>query len=133
MKVLLDTNIVIDVIAKREPYFKDSYNVFKLIAMKTICGFITSKQVTDIYYIIKKTLHDEKRTRESIIKIVSLLDMVDTLSIDVKSAFDTKLQDYEDGLLETIAYRKKLNAIVTRNIKDFKNSIVKIIKPNELA
>lgn len=133
MKVLLDTNVIIDVIAKREPYFKDSYNVFKLIAMKTISGFITSKQVTDIYYIIKKTLHDEKKTRESIIKIVSLLDIIDTLAIDVKSAFDTKLIDYEDGLLETIAYRKKLNAIITRNIKDFKNSIVKVIRPNELV
>ena len=66
------------------------------------------------------------------IKVLSLIEILDTLSYNIKTVFDSPINDFEDALIEEISYQNKLSYIVTRNTKDFKNSRVKVVTPKKL-
>ena len=97
MKVLLDTNVVLDVIANREPFCQNSQKIIKLILDNKIEGFITANSVTDIYYIARKhlTRNDLSNTMRSLFAIFSIVDVLET---DCHEALDFPLDDYEDAL-----------------------------------
>ena len=71
-------------------------------------------------------------TRKYMIKVLSLIGILDTLSYNIKTVFDSPINDFEDALIEEISYQNKLSYIVTRNTKDFKNSRVKVVTPKKL-
>jgi len=78
MRVLFDTNIILDIALGREPYFTDSASAFKKIDNKSIYGFITATTVTDIYYIAKR----EKGHQITIDFIGNLIEIIDVIGID---------------------------------------------------
>ena len=132
MKIYLDTCVIIDYLANRQPFFKAAEKVFELIASNKIFAYVSSTSITDIYYIIKKNLRDEDETRKLIIDILSLIEIIDTYAYNIKTAFDSKILDFEDALIEELSFQNKLDYIVTRNTKDFRNSRVEIISPAKL-
>ena len=132
MKVYLDTCVIIDYLANRLPFSKDADKIFDLIASNKIFAYVSSTSITDIYYIIKKNLRDEDTTRKLIIDILSLVEIIDTYAYNIKTVFDSNILDFEDALIEELSFQNKLDYIVTRNTKDFRNSRVEIISPAKL-
>ena len=131
MKLLIDTNIVMDILLKREPSFQDSYQaIHKAAQEKDICYLATSA-VTDIFYILRKALGSKEEARKILYRLTELFIFADVLSNDVLTALSSELVDFEDAIVETIAVRGKMNYILTRNIKDFDRSKVKAITPGE--
>lgn len=131
MRVYLDTCIIIDYLALREPFFDDAEKIFQLIANNKIFAYVSASSVTDIHYIIKKYMHDEKSTRNKMIALLSLVDIIDTLAYNVKTTFDSPINDFEDALIEELSYQTKLQYIITRNTKDFKNSRIEVVTPKK--
>ena len=131
MKVLIDTNIILDVLCKRPAFYEDSAKIFKLCEVKKISGVISALSILNIMYILRKEL-DADKTREILDSLMLIFSVVDLKADDLKKAADMRFKDYEDAIQSACATRIKANYIVTRNIKDFSESKVTAIKPAEL-
>lgn len=132
MRVYLDTCIIIDYLSKREPFFSDAENIFKLIANNKIYAYVSASSITDIHYILKHFFNNEKITRKHLINLTSLVEIIDILAYNIKTIFDSPINDFEDALIEELSYQFKLDYIVTRNTKDYKNSRIKVITPKQI-
>jgi predicted nucleic acid-binding protein len=86
--------------------------------------------VTDVYYIINRSIHDAGKTKEKIIGLTTLISLCDTLAGDINAALTLNVADFEDAVIAAIAKRKKADYIVTRNEADFRDSPVPAISPS---
>ena len=131
MKVLIDTNIILDVLCNRKDFVDDSLKIFKYCEADQITGYISALSIPNIVYIMRKEL-DSDKIREILNALTSIFTVVDLRESDLIKASDLDFNDYEDALQSVCAARIKVNYIVTRNIKDFKNSPIPAVKPSEL-
>lgn len=131
MRILIDTNIVLDVLLHRTDFFDASYNVLKLSSLDKVEILITANAITDIYYILHRANKDAEKSKEAIVQLMKLMDIADVLVSDVMNALSSKVTDFEDALVGAIAKRVKADYIITRNTKDFTNSPVPAIDPKD--
>ena len=129
MKVLLDTNILLDILEKREPYFSDSYEVFKKSAERKIEAIIGASSVTDIYYVTRKNCKDAERSLNYIVDMLKIVTPVDTKAVDIQAAIKLNFSDFEDAVISATAAREKADYIISRNAGDFIKSPVPAISP----
>ena len=129
MKLLLDTNILIDILSGREGY-EESLQILRLCEVK-IKGFISAISVTDIMYIMRKQLSPEK-VREAVSTLLAIVDVVSVTKSDINAALGGSFRDFEDAVQASCAARLKADYIVTRNAKDYRLSAVKAITPADL-
>ncbi len=131
MKAIIDTNIALDLMMARRPFVDSAEKVFALCCSELVDGYFTANSFCDIHYLIHKNLHDEEDTRSVIGSWLTLIGIVEVTGEDCIKALDIGIPDYEDAVMASIAQRKGFECIVTRNIKDFKNSPVKALTPEE--
>lgn len=129
MRVLLDTNVLLDAIEVRKEFFDDSSMVVLLATEYD--GFIAASNVTDIYYIEYKRNHSKDKTKKIMDKLFKIFDILNTTAEDCHNALRSNISDYEDAVLVESARRNDIDCIVTRNTKDFKNSGVTVYTPME--
>ena len=129
MRILIDTNILIDFIAKREPFFIDSLKIFELCQQEVIEGVIAAHSIVNMTYILRKnfTLDELRKILLRLCKIfqVELIDF-DKL---IAALNDCNFSDFEDCLQTQCALNVRANYIVTRNVKDFIASEIPAITP----
>ena len=130
MKILIDTNIIVDVLADREGFAEPASRLFKLCEIGRIQGCIYALSIANIAYILRKEL-DRGQIAEVIAKLDSIFTIADMKAEDLKKAAVLPMNDYEDALQSVCASRLKADYIVTRNLKDFKNSKVPAVAPSE--
>lgn len=132
-KIFVDTNILIDLIADRRPFSKFAIQLFSKAEEKKIKLYTSSHTIATTHYLLKKYL-DEKDLREILINILDYLNIV-AIDLDVlKKGLKSKHKDFEDALQIISAYSiEKIDCIVTRNIKDFKESEIPVLSPDELT
>ena len=128
MKVLVDTNVILDVLIGRQPHVVSSASFLKLCGA-TVTGMLAASQTTDIFYILRREGKDAAEAKSLIKKLTTKLKVIDLTHADVKSALESDMQDYEDALLAFGGNRHKADYIVTRNEKDFINSPVPTLSP----
>ena len=131
MKVWIDTNVILDVLCDRPDFAEASGNVWKQCEVHAIDGYLSSLSVLDIVYIMRKELTQE-RVGEVIRQLSMIFKIVDLKADDLAKAASLPFSDYEDAVQSVGASRIKAQYIVTRNIKDYKNSKVPAVKPAEL-
>ena len=131
MKAMIDTNVVLDVLLQREPFFQASYEVMKRSALEQVEGFVSATAATDIFYLLRKAMKDSKAAKDSLEKLSQLVCFADALGEDVHAALASGMPDFEDALLSAIAERCRMDCIVTRNTADFRASPVKALSPQE--
>ena len=131
MKILIDTNVILDVLCSREKFLEDSSKIWKLCEVKKLDGYVSALSIPNIVYILRKELTPEK-TQQIIDQIFIVFNIIDLKAVDLKEAAAMKPSDYEDALQMICASRIKADFIITRNIKDFMESKITAIKPSEL-
>ncbi len=130
MRIVLDTNIILDIALRRGPHFLDSSAVFMKIDNSVLYGFVTATTITDIYYISKK----EKGHQVSIDFITNLIEIIDVIGIDrlvIIESLLSKITDFEDAVQSVSSFLNNIDYIITRNQKDFSVSAVKALTPKE--
>ncbi len=132
MKLMIDTNILLDVMIHREPFFDDSKAVLKLCEDHEVTGFVSASAVTDIFYITRKALGNLEDTYRVISNILNIVKILTVTNEDVVSAFQVKAKDFEDCLMATCAKSNKCDGIVTRNKKDFLGFGITLYSPEEI-
>ena len=131
MNIVFDTCVIVDILQKREPFCEDAVNLLYAVSNQQINGIITAKSLTDIYYLLRKSLN-EQAVRELLSNMTELFDIVDTTGADCKLALISDMKDYEDAIMVETAKRMKADGIVTRNLKDYQTEEVKIYSPGVL-
>lgn len=127
MKILVDTNVIIDVLTSREPWNVSAEKIFLLGANHIVDMYITASSATDIYYLVRKHLHNAQAAKQVMGKLYSLMGILEVTGTDCVEAIASSIADYEDAVVEKVASRKDMDYIVTRNIKDYQNGSVKAI------
>ena len=130
MKILLDTNIVLDLLLKREDFFLKSREIFILIEEKNVEGFLFASSFTTIYYLISKYL--SKVEADEAIEI--LLKLFEVASLDkeiIQNAVKNNGVDFEDSVIYSSAYYEGVDYIITRDKRGFKNSKVDCLNPDD--
>ena len=132
-KVFLDTNIIVDLIADRRPFSKFAIEIFNKAEEKKIEIFTSSHSIATTHYLLKKYL-DEKPLREVLYNLLDYLTVV-PVDIDVlKKGLRSKHKDFEDAIQVLCASSiAKIDCIVTRNTKDFKDCEILVMTPDELC
>ena len=132
MRIMCDTNVVIDVLLDREPFVTDAYRVLHLCEEHKIDGFVSASAVTDIYYLVRKYTHSTEQAYRAVGKVLDIVKVCSVTNHDVLNAFQKRAKDFEDCLVATCAQAIRCDAIVTRNKKDFEGLGVPVLSPTEL-
>ncbi|GHV34041.1 twitching motility protein PilT [Synergistales bacterium] len=127
MKLLLDTNIIVDILSGRDGC-ADSLKVLKYCETKHALGYVSAITVTDVMYILRKHISPDM-VRDALLTMLLIVDVVDVLSSDIRRAFSCGIKDFEDAVQAMCANRICADYIVTRNLKDFHGSPVLSVSP----
>jgi len=117
MKIIADTNVILDFLLLRESHMVDAKELFKMIAQEEVEAFTTASSVTDIYYIIAKRLGSDT-ARKAVRHMLTMLGVIAVDGEDCIDALDLPISDFEDALVMVCANREDINYIVS-NDKEF--------------
>jgi predicted nucleic acid-binding protein len=133
MKVCLDTNVIIDIFGNTDDLL-DSYAAFDVSLLRSFEVCIPVTSTADIAYILpRRSLASEELTRQHLLGLLSLVEILDARAVDVRRALNSSMPDYEDALLSFAAERNRVDLIITRNIKDFEHSPVPAMSPKQFV
>lgn len=132
MRILIDTNILLDYIAEREPYAEFARKILWLCKENKLEGCIAAHSIPNIFYILRKnySINERKELLLGICKIFNV-QCLDILKIKI-ALNNTEFSDFEDCLQMECAKAFNARYIITRNPKDFKASVIPCITPDEL-
>ena len=130
MRLLIDGNILLDVLQKREPYYAASANVWKMCEIGIEEGCVSALTFANLVYVMRKEL-DEDKISEVHKKLSLIFNYVDMNASDISTAVDMKWDDFEDAVQAVTAKRIHADCIITRNVKDYKKSDVVAFTPTE--
>ena len=131
MKILLDTNIIIDNALEREPFWNASEQVLSLIEQGKITGYISASTFSDLYYIIRKA-RGRDWTLTYLNQLVTFCQIATVNQAVITIAFTTNFKDFEDAIQYSTAVVNQLDAIITRNSQDFPVVTPRILTPDQL-
>ena len=130
MKVLFDTNIILDVLLDRKPFSEHALYLMSKVERSEINGFLCATTVTTIHYLLSKHL-DKEKAITSIGTIIALFEVASVNRLVIENALKSKFTDFEDSVLHESARHAGAEYIITRNIKDFKNTKIPAFTPTE--
>ena len=130
MKVLFDTNIILDVLLDRQPFAEHASFLMSKVERSEINGFLCATTVTTIHYLLSKYL-DKEKAINSINSIMALFEVASVNRLVIENALKSKFTDFEDSVLHESARHAGAEYIITRNIKDFKNTKIPAFTPTE--
>ena len=131
-RIFVDTNIIVDLIADRKPFSKFAIDLFNKAEKKKIKLFTSSHSIATTHYLLKKYI-DEKNLRSILYDLTDFLTIIPIDSDMIQKGLRSKHKDFEDAFQINCAYSvEKIDCIVTRNIKDFKDSEITVLTPDEL-
>lgn len=123
MKLLIDSDILIDFALQRRPFQENAASVIRWCGEHRGSAFIAPHTISNAYYIIRKNL-TENRSIQFIHRLISLTQVMPLENIDIASALILDLPEFEDALQVAAALRCKADYIITRNLADFEGSPV---------
>ena len=130
MTVLIDTNVVLDILLKRLPWYKNAALIFGLSKNKFIKSYISASSITDIFYIAQKELGRSvaKETVKTLLKTFYPATVKDG---DIFQALELDWEDFEDSLQFVVGKGLSVDYIISRNTKDFSLSSINVVTPEE--
>jgi len=127
--VFFDTDVIIDFLTDRKPFSLESAKIFSLIDQKKIKGCVSSLSFSNLYYVLRK-FGTHKKVISSLQELFELVDILKVDSDTVKSALASDFKDFEDSIQYFAAQEyKKVDCIITKNIKDYKDSSLPVMTP----
>ncbi len=131
MSVFIDTNVIIDLLAKREPFYHESLQLFSLADSKQIELTVSALGLVNTHYILNDVMKlKDARSIMGKFKVLVESHALNDKIIDL-AMNDLNFKDFEDGIQYYTALESQANSIITRNLKDFKHSTIPVMSPQE--
>lgn len=131
MKVLFDTNIVLDLLLARQRFVNHAQRLFAAVERQEITGYLSAHTIMTVHYLLVKQL-GAKAAVAHITKLLSLFEMSTLSRHVIDAALKTSVRDFEDAVIHESARLSKVDSIVTRNITDFKDAQLPTYEPTTL-
>lgn len=131
MGIVCDSNIILDLLLQREPYWSDAACVLNTCEQYDEEVFVSASSITDIYYISHNHNHSKSKSLGVVKEIMKLCSICEVNQDDIINATEMAGRDFEDCVLAAAAIRQECKCIVTRNKKDFKDFGIKVCTPKE--
>ena len=132
MRVLFDTNVVLDVLLDREPHSEAASTLFSRVETGALAGYLCATTVTTVHYLAAKAIGPE-RSVEEVQKLLNLFETAPVNRSVLEAALEAGFSDFEDAVLYESARHVDAEAIVTRNVQDFKQARIAIYSSDELV
>ena len=129
MTVLIDSNIILDVLLKREQFLEKSSSVILLSEKKIINGYVTASAITDIFYITNKTYKDRKKTMDLLKELLKTINIAAVTGQEIYRAIDLDWNDFEDAVQYTTGEHIQADYIISRDITGYMNTAIPVIQP----
>jgi len=130
VKVLVDTNVVLDVLLDRRPHSGDAAHIFKLVEEGRLQGLLCATTITTIDYLLIQSL-SRSDARKHLAQLIRLFDIAPVNRAVIERAMRSRITDFEDAVLEQAAVLAGAEAIITRNAKDFAQGATVVLDPRQ--
>ncbi len=127
-RVLFDSDVVLDVLLERQPFFAASALALDAVGQGKVEGYIAAHSITNIFYLLRRHLGNEK-SQEVLMNLMSKMVTASLTDAVIRSAFSSGFKDFEDGVTYAAAAGVGVDYIVTRNIKDFRLGSIPAMLP----
>ncbi len=128
MKVLLDSDVLLDVLAQRQPFFAASAQALNMVTQPQIEAYVSGHAITNIFYILRRQTGSQK-ARELLSVLLERLQIASVTDSVIRDALRSSVRDFEDAVTVAAAHAANVDAIVTRNTSDFVDSSVPAMLP----
>ena len=129
--VLIDINILLDVLQKREPFYEASAHLLAAVETGRVKGYVAAHSITTLFYLIKK----DRSSSEARATITNLLQFIKIAPVDqstIEQALNLDYRDFEDAVQMISAVQCKADCLVTRNLKDYQPALLPVMQPVDL-
>ena len=131
MNVLIDTNVILDSIERREPFAFNAHSILSLANSGEITGFVSASAITDIHYLLKRELKTEAVVQSHIKQLSEVLTIAAVSQKEITDALSLHWNDFEDAVQYAVALNVNIDCIITRNTKDYLGSNIQVKTPFE--
>jgi predicted nucleic acid-binding protein len=129
-KVFIDSDIILDVLSKREPFYDPAAVLFSLIEKGKIAGYTSPIVFSNVHYVLRKRV-SKKVTIDSLRYLKSLIQILPLDNRSIELALDSEFNDFEDAIQYFCAEQNDINYIITRNKIDYKKAEITILTAKE--
>ena len=131
MKLLIDTNVVPDVLLRREPFFRTAAEVLNLTQRDEVREYVSASAITDIYYIANKQMKDRDAVRDLLKRLLMIVSVAAVSEREIQNALNLAWGDFEDSVQYSVALLNEMDGIVTRNPSDYQDANIRIWLPEQ--
>ncbi|NBI69034.1 PIN domain-containing protein [Pseudoflavonifractor sp. 60] len=131
MKLLIDTNVVLDVLLRREPFFRTAAEVLSLTQRDEVREYVSASAITDIYYIANKQMKDRDAVRDLLKRLLMVVSVAAVSEREIQNALNLAWGDFEDSVQYSVALLNEMDGIVTRNPSDYQEANMRIWLPEQ--
>ena len=131
-KIFFDSNVILDALTERDQDYKPAQKLIRLVASGSMKGYISAKQITDIYYILRKYCSEEIQRKAIIETIINTFEVIPTIKSDIQYCLKSDINDLEDALIDEVCKVNCINYLVTNNVDDFRKGKSTAFTPNQL-
>jgi predicted nucleic acid-binding protein len=129
-KVLLDSDVVLDFVLERKPFDIEAGEIFRLLGADKFIGYVADITVINVYYIGRK-IKGREDALDTIEKLLQILEICVAEKRLLQKSLKSQITDYEDAVQHACAEAENLDAIITRNLADYKNATITVYSPTE--
>jgi predicted nucleic acid-binding protein len=130
MNILVDTNVVLDILLERRPWYTEAALIFGLSKRKLLNCFVSASSITDIFYLTQKE-HGKETARNSIKRLLQVFNPATVTDANIRRALELEWDDFEDSVQFTVGESLSADFIVTRNVKDFTSCTITVVTPSQ--
>jgi predicted nucleic acid-binding protein len=126
--ILIDNNILLDVLQKREPFYEDSAAMLAAVETGRVDGYVAAHSIITLFYLIQKS----RSSAEAHAILTGLLQFHRIARVDqstIEQALNLDFRDFEDAVQMVSALQIKADCLITRNIKDYQVTLLPVMKP----
>ena len=131
MKLLLDTNVILDFLLNRKPFGADAKAILDMAASYDNIEYVSSSAITDIFYMLRKDLKDSYLTQDKIADLISVIHVLKVTDEEIATALALRWKDFEDAVQYSVALTNNVDYIISRNARDFELRDIPVYTPGE--
>ena len=133
LNILIDTNVVLDFILHRQPFYTAAENIIETADLKIISAYVSASSVTDVYYLARRELRDRNLALQLLKNFLKIVKVAAVSEKEIESALDLSWRDFEDAVQYSVAKSNEMDYIITRNTEDFSSSEVAVVTPEDFC
>jgi predicted nucleic acid-binding protein len=133
MRVLFDTNVLLDALLAREPFVQDAAFLLEAVEAGNITGFISATTVTDVHYLVGRQTKSPALAIAAVNRLLTLMEICTVNRRALEQALDLNMPDFEDAVQIACATTSNVEVIATRDLKGFAGSRIPVLLPNDLS